>query len=57
MADTEAQALQKYKEVFTEEQRTGLCVTVSNCDDESHMKAYWKYDGYQYYSGGYSYFL
>lgn len=51
IASSEREALEKWTQAFTAEQRGSMTVRVWECSDEDR----WEHDGYTFYSGGYQY--
>lgn len=49
IAESETDALKKYEETFTQDQKDGLTVYAPNLDgSHRYMRKHWKYDGYSH---------
>jgi hypothetical protein len=47
--------MEKWINSFSEEERAGLFVRVTDCDEKAYTLPHWEEDGYRFYSGGYIY--
>jgi len=55
LAEDHVQAREKYEQAFTKEQKAGMYVGVSSCEECPHITDLWDYDGMTSYFGGYEY--
>jgi len=55
VATSPEEAMEKWINSFSEEERAGLFVRVIDCDEKTFMLKHWEHDGYRFFSGGYIY--